>query len=203
MTDLAVFDFHPGRDSCASPRSTLVSRRGGAGRYRLPARSDDAVPQTRLPTAEELRLIREVLDPRSLRDQEVPDDATVEPTRHRPPIRSRRCCVLGSATCSGCATRSCRPVWATSPMPRLTAATANAGGLGILSAGLLSYEELAAAIDDVKARTDRPFGVNLRADQPDVERRIDLLISAGVRVASFALAPRRTSSPSARTPGWW
>lgn len=73
----------------------------------------------------------------------------------------------------------------------LTAATANAGGLGILSAGLLSYEELAAAIDDVKARTDQPFGVNLRADQPDVERRIDLLISAGVRVASFALAPRR------------
>ncbi|MCW3819086.1 nitronate monooxygenase [Micromonospora sp. DR5-3] len=75
--------------------------------------------------------------------------------------------------------------------PRLTAATANAGGLGILSAGLLSYEELAAAIDAVQARTDRPFGVNLRADQPDVERRIDLLISAGVRVASFALAPRQ------------
>jgi NAD(P)H-dependent flavin oxidoreductase YrpB (nitropropane dioxygenase family) len=74
---------------------------------------------------------------------------------------------------------------------RLTAATANAGGLGILSAGLLSYEELAAAIDDVRSRTDRPFGVNLRADQPDVERRIDLLISAGVRVASFALAPRQ------------
>jgi NAD(P)H-dependent flavin oxidoreductase YrpB (nitropropane dioxygenase family) len=73
----------------------------------------------------------------------------------------------------------------------LTAATANAGGLGILSAGLLSYEELAAAIDAVQARTDRPFGVNLRADQPDVERRIDLLISARVRVASFALAPRQ------------
>ncbi|MEV0810451.1 nitronate monooxygenase [Micromonospora sp. NPDC050200] len=73
----------------------------------------------------------------------------------------------------------------------LTAATANAGGLGILSAGLLSYEELAAAIDAVQARTDRPFGVNLRADQPDVERRIELLISAGVRVASFALAPRQ------------
>ena len=75
--------------------------------------------------------------------------------------------------------------------PTLTAATANAGGLGILSAGLLSYEELAAAIEAVQARTDRPFGVNIRADQPDVERRIDLLIRAGVRVASFALAPRQ------------
>jgi len=73
----------------------------------------------------------------------------------------------------------------------LTAATAEAGGLGILSAVLLGYEELATAIAAVQARTDRPFGVNIRADQPDVERRIDLLVSAGVKVASFALAPRQ------------
>jgi NAD(P)H-dependent flavin oxidoreductase YrpB (nitropropane dioxygenase family) len=73
----------------------------------------------------------------------------------------------------------------------LTAATAEAGGLGILSAALLGYEELAAAIDAVRARTDQPFGVNIRADQPDVERRIDLLVSTGVKVVSFALAPRR------------
>ncbi|WP_112470471.1 NAD(P)H-dependent flavin oxidoreductase [Streptomyces triticisoli] len=72
----------------------------------------------------------------------------------------------------------------------LTAATARAGGLGILSAGLLSYEELAAAIERVQSLTDRPFGVNLRADQPDVRKRIDLLIATGVKVASFALAPK-------------
>ncbi len=74
---------------------------------------------------------------------------------------------------------------------RLTTATAEAGGLGILSAGLLSYDELAAAIDTVQAGTDRPFGVNVRADQPDVDKRLDLLISRGVQVASFALAPRQ------------
>ncbi|GAB2843897.1 nitronate monooxygenase [Actinocorallia aurea] len=74
--------------------------------------------------------------------------------------------------------------------PGLTAATANAGGLGILSAGLLSYEELAEAIDTVQALTERPFGVNVRADQPDVVKRVDLMIRKGVRVASFALAPR-------------
>ncbi|WP_029136461.1 NAD(P)H-dependent flavin oxidoreductase [Nakamurella lactea] len=72
----------------------------------------------------------------------------------------------------------------------LTTATANAGGLGILSAGLLSYGELVAAIDKIKAGTDKPFGVNIRADQSDVEKRIDLLISAEVKVASFALAPK-------------
>ncbi|TVT58872.1 nitronate monooxygenase [Amycolatopsis rhizosphaerae] len=75
--------------------------------------------------------------------------------------------------------------------PALTAATAEAGGLGILSAALLTYDELAAAIEAVRAKTDAPFGVNLRADQPDIERRIDLLISTGVKVASFALAPRQ------------
>ncbi|NIH83870.1 NAD(P)H-dependent flavin oxidoreductase YrpB (nitropropane dioxygenase family) [Amycolatopsis granulosa] len=72
----------------------------------------------------------------------------------------------------------------------LTAATAAAGGLGILSAGLLSYAELSAAIDAVRERTDRPFGVNVRADQPDVVQRIDLMARKGVKVASFALAPK-------------
>jgi NAD(P)H-dependent flavin oxidoreductase YrpB (nitropropane dioxygenase family) len=42
----------------------------------------------------------------------------------------------------------------------------------------------------VKARTGRPFGVNMRADQPDAGERADLLASEGVRVASFAMAPR-------------
>ena len=73
----------------------------------------------------------------------------------------------------------------------LTAATAAAGGLGILSAGLLDYDELAGAIEAVQARTDNPFGVNIRADQPDVVQRIELLISTGVKVASFALAPKQ------------
>ena len=44
---------------------------------------------------------------------------------------------------------------------------------------------------EVKQRTDAPFGVNLRADAPDAAERVELIISAGVRVASFALAPKR------------
>lgn len=74
---------------------------------------------------------------------------------------------------------------------RLTAATAEAGGLGILASATLSYDELVRGIADVQALTDRPFGVNLRADAPDADRRVALLIERGVRVASFALAPRR------------
>jgi len=72
---------------------------------------------------------------------------------------------------------------------RLTAATAAAGGLGILASATMTFEELQVAIADVRGRTDASFGVNLRADQPDVDRRIDLLVREGVRVASFAQAP--------------
>src|SRR5215813_10505950 len=75
--------------------------------------------------------------------------------------------------------------------PRLTAATANAGGLGILASATMSYAELAAAIEETQKLTAAPFGVNLRADAPDAPQRVELLISAQVKVASFALAPRQ------------
>ncbi|MCX7621455.1 MAG: nitronate monooxygenase family protein [Acidimicrobiales bacterium] len=75
---------------------------------------------------------------------------------------------------------------------RLTAATANAGGLGILASATMTYDQLRHAIAEVKRRAPgKPFGVNLRADQPDIDRRIDLLIAEGVRVASFAQAPSK------------
>jgi NAD(P)H-dependent flavin oxidoreductase YrpB (nitropropane dioxygenase family) len=73
---------------------------------------------------------------------------------------------------------------------RLTAATAEAGGLGILAAGTMTLSELESALREVKGRTGRPFGVNFRTDQPDVEERADLLVREGVRVASFGQAPR-------------
>ncbi len=75
--------------------------------------------------------------------------------------------------------------------PRLVAATANAGGLGILASATMTYEELEAAIAKTKSLTDKPFGVNIRADATDATERIDLLIRERVKVASFALAPKK------------
>jgi NAD(P)H-dependent flavin oxidoreductase YrpB (nitropropane dioxygenase family) len=74
---------------------------------------------------------------------------------------------------------------------RLTAATSAAGGLGIIASATMTFVELQDAIREVKQRTDNPFGVNLRADQPDIDQRIDLMVREGVRVASFAQAPSR------------
>lgn len=73
---------------------------------------------------------------------------------------------------------------------RLVSATANAGGLGILASATMTLDELATAIGKVKATTDKPFGVNLRADAADAGDRVDLMIHEGVKVASFALAPK-------------
>jgi len=74
--------------------------------------------------------------------------------------------------------------------PRLVTGTANAGGLGILASATMTYDELERAIVEVKQRTERSFGVNLRADAGDAPERCDLLIKHGVKVASFALAPK-------------
>ena len=74
--------------------------------------------------------------------------------------------------------------------PHLTAATANAGGLGILASATMTFDELAEAIRRTKELTDKPFGVNLRADAEDAEQRCELMIREGVKVASFALAPK-------------
>lgn len=74
---------------------------------------------------------------------------------------------------------------------RLVSATANAGGLGILAAATMTIDELVVAIAKVKASTDRPFGVNIRADAADAGDRVELMIREGVKVASFALAPKQ------------
>ncbi len=73
--------------------------------------------------------------------------------------------------------------------PRLVVAVAEAGGLGILASSTMTLAELKRAVAEVKDRTGHPFGVNVRADAPDAQERIDLIISERVKVASFALAP--------------
>ncbi|MEV7419937.1 nitronate monooxygenase [Streptomyces sp. NPDC089919] len=73
--------------------------------------------------------------------------------------------------------------------PRLVSAVAGAGALGILASATMTLDQLRSAVQEVKSRTDEPFGVNLRADAGDAAERVRLIIDEGVRVASFALAP--------------
>ncbi len=72
---------------------------------------------------------------------------------------------------------------------KLTAATSNAGGLGIVAAAPMTFAQMQQAIAQVQAATDKPFGVNLRTDAVDIDARVDHIIKVKVRVASFAQAP--------------
>ncbi|MFI2635120.1 NAD(P)H-dependent flavin oxidoreductase [Streptomyces collinus] len=74
--------------------------------------------------------------------------------------------------------------------PRLVSAAANAGALGILASATMTPERLRSAVREVRSRTDAPFGVNLRADASDAGERVGIILDEGVKVASFALAPR-------------
>lgn len=71
----------------------------------------------------------------------------------------------------------------------LTGATSAAGGFGILAAVTMTPEQLEDAVRSVKAGTEAAFGVNFRADQPDLVERLDFVVSQGVRLVSFAGAP--------------
>jgi NAD(P)H-dependent flavin oxidoreductase YrpB (nitropropane dioxygenase family) len=73
----------------------------------------------------------------------------------------------------------------------LTAATSAAGGLGVLAAVTMTPDQFADAVRAVKDRTDAPFGANFRADQPDLDDRIDLCMREGIRLVSFAGAPTK------------
>ena len=73
----------------------------------------------------------------------------------------------------------------------LTAATSAAGGIGILAAVTMTPDQLVDAVRGVKERTDAPFGVNFRADQPDLVERLRFVTGEGVRLVSFAGAPTR------------
>jgi acyl CoA:acetate/3-ketoacid CoA transferase beta subunit len=73
VTNLAVLDFdgprHAMRLRSVHPGITVDDVVANTG-FELAV--DGAVPVTRTPSEQELRLLREVIDPRGLRDQEVP-----------------------------------------------------------------------------------------------------------------------------------
>ena len=71
----------------------------------------------------------------------------------------------------------------------LVAASVNAGAFGFLAAAVMSPQECEAAIKVIRQRTDAPFGVNVHAFQPGVERILDLCIDQGVAALSYGRAP--------------
>ncbi len=84
---------------------------------------------------------------------------------------------------------------------RLTAATSEAGGLGVLAAATMTLPQLESQMAEVRSRTDKPFGVNLRADAEDLDDRIALSIEGDVRVVSFAGVPSKSGMDRLKAAG--
>ncbi|MCF1715994.1 nitronate monooxygenase [Flavihumibacter sp. RY-1] len=65
---------------------------------------------------------------------------------------------------------------------RLASAVSNAGGLGLLGAGSMYPDVLKEHIQQMKAATSKPFGVNVPLLYPDIEQLMDLIIAEGVKI---------------------
>lgn len=73
----------------------------------------------------------------------------------------------------------------------LVIATSEAGAFGFLAAGVMTPDEVRAAIAAVRAGTAKPFGVNFHMFQPGAAEIVDIVIANAdqVRAVSFGRGP--------------
>ena len=71
--------------------------------------------------------------------------------------------------------------WASSNAP-LVVAVSNAGGLGVIAAGPMRPQDFRQALADIKAGTDRPYGVNIPLNNPRAPELLDIAIEARIPV---------------------
>lgn len=71
----------------------------------------------------------------------------------------------------------------------LVRASVSAGAFGFLAAAVMSPEEVEVEIKTIKQATSAPFGVNIHAFQPGIERIIDMCIDYEVAALSYGRGP--------------
>ena len=79
----------------------------------------------------------------------------------------------------------------------LASAVSNAGGLGILAGGSASADAMARQIDEAKARTDKPFALNIMLMSPHADDLAQLAIDKGVQAVTTG-----AGSPAAYMASW-
>jgi enoyl-[acyl-carrier protein] reductase II len=71
--------------------------------------------------------------------------------------------------------------WASSNAP-LVVAVSNAGGLGVIAAGPMRPVDFRKALADIKAGTDKPYGVNIPLTNPRAPELLDIAFEARIPV---------------------
>jgi len=69
-------------------------------------------------------------------------------------------------------------------VPALAAVVSDAGALGTIALSWTKPEDVAALVDDVRARTSRPFHANILLEWPP-EGRLEAVLEAGARIVSL------------------
>jgi len=72
---------------------------------------------------------------------------------------------------------------------QLVTASCEAGAFGFLAAAVMSPEECETEIKAIKSKTDKPFGVNIHAFQPGIDKIIDMCIDYNVAALSYGRGP--------------
>lgn len=84
---------------------------------------------------------------------------------------------------------------------RLAAAVSKAGGLGLLGAGSMYPDVLRHHIRQIKAATDRPFGVNVPLLYPSIEEHMAIIQDEGVPVVFTSAGNPKTWTPVLKQAG--
>lgn len=84
---------------------------------------------------------------------------------------------------------------------KLAAAVSNAGGLGIIGAGSMYPDVLREHIQQCKAATDKPFGVNLPLLYPDIDKHIAIILEEKVPVVFTSAGNPKTWTKTLKDAG--
>ena len=76
--------------------------------------------------------------------------------------------------------------------PTLVASTCNAGAFGFLAGAVMTPAEVEDGIQKIKAKTDKPFGVNFHMYTPGAMEIIDICIKHKVKAVSYSRSPAKS-----------
>ena len=90
--------------------------------------------------------------------------------------------------------------WASSNAP-LVIAVSNAGGMGVLGAGPMRPEDFARALDEIKAGTKKPFGVNIPLNGARAAELLEIAFQKKIPVMVASQGGPREQMPRFRSIG--
>jgi len=90
--------------------------------------------------------------------------------------------------------------WASSNAP-LVIAVSNAGGMGVIAAGPMRPDDFRRALADIRAGTDKPYGVNIPLNNPRAPELLDIAFEARIPVMVASQGGPKEQMPRFRAIG--